>query len=127
MALTSACESDDSDAGAASLAGTSWQLSAWSASSSDPSDFNITANFDDASVGGRSAVNTYGADYTASSDGDLRITQIVSTQMAGSPEAMHAEELYFNLLGEVRSYRMTAETLIMTDAGGHDVLVFDRR
>ena len=38
------------------VAGTSWRLAAWSASSLDPADFTLTAAFADGQISGRSAV-----------------------------------------------------------------------
>ena len=59
LALLPGC--DDSSGGSAAagaLDQTRWRLAAWSASALDPAGFDITADFADGRIGGRSAVKT---------------------------------------------------------------------
>jgi heat shock protein HslJ len=121
------CESDSDSQDQSSLAGTSWRLSSWSVSSINPLDYEITANFDADTIGGRAAVNTYGGEYTPSSSGSLIITGLVSTLIAGSPPAMEAESKYFEALGNVRKYRVDADSLVMMDGDSRDLLTFNPR
>ena len=60
-------------AGAAALDGTMWTLEAWSVSSLDPGDFEITAAFDDGRVSGKAAVTYYGGPYTADESGTFSV------------------------------------------------------
>jgi heat shock protein HslJ len=118
------CESDSDSQDQSSLAGTSWRLSSWSVSSINPLDYEITANFDADTIGGRAAVNTYGGDYTASPSGSLIITGLVSTLIAGAPPAMEAESKYFEALGNVRKYNLDADALLIMDGVGSVLLIF---
>ena len=102
-ALATGCESDKDNGGGGKLVGTKWRLQAWSASSLDPTRFNITAEFGDAQISGTAAVNLYGGPYTAS-DGNFSVGDLYITQMAGSEAAMRAEAIYMDLLGQARHY-----------------------
>ena len=108
----------------AALDGTSWQLSAWSVSSADPADFEITADFADGRVGGRSAVNSYSGAYTTGADGAFSTGPLASTEMAGPEPAMRAEQAYLELLGAAKSYKLEGDRLTLMDGGGNDSLVF---
>ena len=85
------CDDSASDAATAALEGTPWKLAAWSVSSLDPAGFEITADFADGRIGGRSAVNSYGGDCSASTDGSFSVGPVAMTEMAGEPDAMRAE------------------------------------
>ena len=50
----------DNPPSAAALENTRWKLAAWSASSLNPAGFDVTAEFADGRIGGRSGVNRYG-------------------------------------------------------------------
>jgi heat shock protein HslJ len=127
-ALTAGCaggRGEGENGGA--LAGTKWRLTGWSASSSDPSRFTITADFSASQVSGTSAVNSYGGPCSATTGGAFSVGDLQSTLMGGSEDAMHAESLYFLLLRQARKYSLTPTTLILKDAGGQDLLVFSPR
>lgn len=127
-ALAAGCEGNHGNGiSAGSLAGTSWKLTAWSASSIDPSRFIITADFDDSQVSGTSAVNSYGGAYTATADGFFSVGDLQSTLMGGSDEAMRAEALYFDLLRQARKYAATETTLTLKDGSNQDILIFSAR
>jgi len=67
-----------------------------------PSSVTITLTFgDNGQVSGRSAVNTYGGQYTLTSDGKITVQNLVSTQMAGPSELMTLEHAYFDALARV--------------------------
>ena len=99
------------------------ELQAWSASSLDPTRFNITAEFGDAQISGTAAVNLYGGPYTAS-DGNFSVGDLYITQMAGSEAAMRAEAIYMDLLGQARHYEVTGTTLTLRNASHQTTLVF---
>jgi heat shock protein HslJ len=106
----------------AALTGTSWKLTAWSASSQDPNDFTITAEFIDGRIGGKSAVNQYGGPYTAMSDGSISFGDLVSTMMAGPEPDMKAEQTYLALLAKMSSFKVDGEQLTLTDGGSQELV-----
>ena len=113
------------DSGSApSLEGTSWRLTGWSASSLDPADFTITAQFADGKIGGTSAVNTYGGPYEAGEDGSFSVGDLASTMMAGPEPDMRAETIYLELLGAAKSYSAEGETLTLSDGNGNESLIY---
>jgi heat shock protein HslJ len=107
------------------LDGTQWRLTAWTLSSLNPRDLNITAEFADGKIGGHGGVNTYGGPYTLGSRQSFKVGQLASTQMAGPEPAMRAESAYFTLLDQARSYRVDAGRLTLLDAGGNESLTFE--
>ena len=107
-------------------ANTRWKLAAWSASSLDPAGFDITADFADGRIGGRSAVNSYGGDYAAMADGGFSVGALAMTEMAGEPAAMQAESLFHALLGQANRWRIANGQLVLS-GGGQDLLIFDPR
>jgi heat shock protein HslJ len=127
-ALATGCESGTGDgAGTGNLAGTKWRLAGWSAGSPDPTLFTITADFSETSISGSAAVNTYGGPYTATADGAFSAGPIHATEMAGPADAMRAESLYFDLLGQARSYEIVGLMLTLRNEGNQDVLIFQAR
>ena len=110
--------------GTSSLDGTSWKLDGWSVSSLDPRAFTITAEFDDGLVGGTSAVNSYGGEYTTGPGNDFSVGEIAQTLMAGPEEDMRAESAYMELLRAAASYRLNGTTLTLFDGAGNESLIF---
>ena len=119
------CGHDDGNSNA--LAGTDWRLTAWSASSLDPSQFTITVAFDDSQISGTSAVNYYSGTYSANMSGNFSVGELQTTLMAGSDDAMHAERIYFELLEQARKYTVSETTLTLLDGGNNALLVFTKR
>ena len=123
--VVAGCGSGGGDSGSApSLEGTSWRLTGWSASSLDPADFTITAQFADGKIGGKSAVNTYGGPYEAGEDGSFSVGDLASTMMAGPEPDMRTETIYLQLLAEAKSYAVEGETLTLSDANGNESLIY---
>lgn len=114
------------DPASASLEGTQWKLAAWSASSLAPADYDITADFADGRIGGRSAVNLYGGDYAAAADGTFSVGAMTMTEIAGEPAAMQAESRYLALLAQARRWRIANAQLVLS-ADAQDLLIFDPR
>lgn len=112
-------------ADSAALDGTSWRLVGWSLSSLDPQQFTITAQFDEGRIGGTSAVNSYGGDYSTGSGGAFSVGEIAQTLMAGPEEDMRAEAAYHELLRAAQSYRLDDTTLTLFDGNGNESLVFE--
>jgi heat shock protein HslJ len=110
--------------GTSSLDGTSWKLDGWSASSLDPRDFTITAQFADGRIGGTSAVNSYGGEYTTGPGSAFSVGEIAQTLMAGPEEDMRAEAAYMELLRAAASYKLNGTTLTLYDANGNESLIF---
>jgi heat shock protein HslJ len=109
--------------GAPELDGTTWVLTAWSVSSASATDFTITVHFDDGTIGGQAPVNSYGGEYTVKGDA-LTTSNVARTLMAGSPEADHAEAVYFELLDQAKRITVDDDTLTLSDEDGNELLVF---
>lgn len=110
-----------------SLEGTQWKLAAWSDPSLAPADFDVTADFDDGQISGRSAVNLYGGSCSASANGAFSVGMITMTLMASDENSMRAESLYHGLLAQARRWRVDSDRLVLSNADGQDLLVFDPR
>ena len=121
LALLTGCTSM---AATPSLDGSTWQLTGWSESGIDPSAFKITANFAEGRIAGKSGVNNYFGPYTAGPGERFTIGATGSTRMAGPPEAMQAEQSFFRLLEQVRTYRRTGGELTLADADSKALLMF---
>lgn len=106
------------------VAGTKWELTAWSVSAHNPQDYTFTLQFERDTFSGRSAVNSYGGRYAVLPGGRMLIDSVYSTEMAGTPEAMAAEAVYFELLGSVKRYALTEDSLTLMDAEGNELLIF---
>ena len=106
------------------LDGSTWQLTSWSESGSDPSAFTITANFAEGGMQGKSAVNSYVSTYTQGPGQAFTLGRVGSTMMAGPTEAMDAEQTFFRLLDQARSWQRESGTLTLADAAGKALLVF---
>lgn len=78
-------------------------------------------------MSGTSAVNFYGGTYSATPSGDFSVGTMQSTLMAGSDDAMRAERIYFELLGQARKYTVSEIALTLSDGGNHSLLVFTKR
>ncbi|MCX6090818.1 MAG: META domain-containing protein [Candidatus Atribacteria bacterium] len=129
IVLVTGCESNNGNStnNGTVLAGTEWRLSAWSASSLDPSRFTITADFDESRISGTSAVNSYGGVYSTTASGNFSVGELQSTMMGGSDDAMRAESMYFELLRRVRRFTVNQTTLTLFDEGNNVSLIFTRR
>lgn len=107
-----------------SLERTGWKLVAWSISSMKADAFEITANFDDKTMSGKSAVNSYSGSYSI--DGyDITFGQFVSTEMAGPEDAMRAESNFFELIKQVKTLKVEGIKMFFRDSQGYDLLVFE--
>jgi heat shock protein HslJ len=106
------------------LGGTSWKLTGWSISSTDPASVTITIAFKDGQASGNSGVNSYGGPYSAGIGGSLSFGSIAMTQMAGPEPAMRAESAYHALLAQVGSYKVEGATLTLMDKNGNQQLIF---
>lgn len=106
------------------LDGSAWQLTDWSESGSDPSAFKITASFEEGRMAGKSGVNNYFGPYTAGPGDKFNVGPTGSTRMAGPPAAMQAEQAFFKLLEQVRTWRRTGDQLTLADADSKALLIF---
>lgn len=111
--------------GGSALEDTSWRLVGWSAASPDPRDFTITASFAEGQISGTAAVNSYSGEVGV---GGIKFSPgaIARTEMAGPPEAMEAESVYFELLATGETYELDGDVLSIKDASGTTVLTFER-
>lgn len=106
------------------LDGTQWKLVSWSISSAKATDFDITLQFADGRIGGRSAVNSYTGAYTRGPGNAFTVGELAGTRMAGPEPEMRAEQGYLALLAQARSYKAAPDQLTLLDAGGNDLLVY---
>ena len=110
---------------AGSLDGTQWRLAEWTVSSLSPADFAITAQFADGRVSGNGGVNSYSASCDLGPGDAFAVGQITATEMASAdPSTDRAEDIFFTLLGQARSYKVSDGTLTLYDEGGNESLIF---
>ena len=125
---------DESKESAASLTGTEWRLSkvifdgavsGLEYGSNSP----ITLRFDKSGrVSGRGPINQFTGAAKWSDDGSIAWVGagLATTSMAGPPDAMEREDLFFQILGQVRRHRMSGSQLILETDDSNSSLVFDR-
>jgi heat shock protein HslJ len=106
-----------------SLERTQWKLVAWTISSIKADAHEITADFTDKIMSGKSAVNSYSGDYSIEGK-NITFGPFAATKMAGPQEAMQAEADYFKLLEQVSSLKVEGSKLYFMDKNGYDLLVF---
>jgi heat shock protein HslJ len=122
--VVSGCSfSDLTDDPTPRLNGTAWSLTGWAEPRVDPVPFRITVLFRDDRVSGRSGVNTFAGPYSAGPDTAFVAGPLGTTEMAGPPEAMQAEQAFRRLLGEARTYRREGGVLVLGDQTGKPLLV----
>ncbi len=63
----------------------------------------------DDKVAGSAGVNRYTGSYDLDAPDQLSFSDVVTTKMAGPPEAMAREQTFLNLLDRVRSFRLRDE------------------
>ncbi len=76
-------------------------------------------------IGGKSAVNTYMATYTANGDEFVVGQAIGTTRMAGDPAQMEVEKLYLEILPNVVSINILENMLVLTTKDGVE-LIFEQ-
>lgn len=106
-----------------SLERTGWKLVSWSISSMKADAFEITANFDDKTMSGKSAVNSYSGQYSIEGDG-ITFGPIASTEMAGPEDAMRAESNFFELIKQVKTLKVEGIRMTFMDENKNELLVF---
>lgn len=111
--------------GGNALGGTSWRLMSWSDPAIDPAEFTITASFADGQISGTAAVNSYSGECAV---GGIKFSPgvIARTEMAGPPDAMEAESVYFELLQQAATYEVEGDRLSIKDESGTVLLEFAR-
>ena len=126
LALAGCSFSDLTDDVTPDLDGTAWSLTGWGQPKVDPVPFRITMLFADERVSGRSGVNSYTGPYDRGPATAFSVGALTTTDMAGPPEAMQAEETFRTLLSGVRTYRREGGLLILGDETGKPLLVLTR-
>lgn len=90
-----------------------------------PVDVEFTPGFDDdGNVGGRAGPNYWGGRYVAGLEGELYITEVVSTQIGGV--AAEKGFRFLDLFAEARAYLVGTDDLQIRGRG-RALLYFDRR
>jgi heat shock protein HslJ/uncharacterized protein YecT (DUF1311 family) len=124
-----------SEAGAApGLTGIEWHLSqvmldGAATSLQFNSDSPVNIRFDaSGNATGRGPINHFSGRYSATADGRLSWSGagLQSTMMAGPPEAMEREDLFFQILGQVSRYRISGSQLTLETEDSNSSLTFER-
>ena len=118
-----ASATDTPSGSAASLAGTSWNLTALNGDNVDPA-IRVTAEFGaDGMLSGTSGCNHYNVTYEV--DGDsISIGTPMSTMMACDEASMNVENAYMTALESAAGYQIDGDTLTLSDADGVAVATF---
>jgi heat shock protein HslJ len=114
----------DTGGGDAQLADTDWVLDADSLDVAVPAEAEVTLSFTDDAVSGNAGCNNFTGGYTATSDGELELSQLGSTQMACVDEVAAAETAVLLALEEVAAYEIDRDSLVLSDADGTELLRF---
>lgn len=122
MLIFAAC-GGGSDQDVMELIGTEWKLSELHGAA-PPAEVEITLAFQDALITGRSACNSYFAEYIQ--DGfSLRIGEIGTTNMY-CDGLMDLEADYFRALGSIAGFNLSNQHLVMLDQAGATLLRFTK-
>jgi heat shock protein HslJ len=106
-----------------------WDLRSYDANgtmTSVPSGVQVTALFKSGRVTGSSGVNTYQGTYKLSGTGDITISKIATTLMAGPPEAMAVEQAYVKALEKAGSYTVDVSGLSLFAKNGTRLLSYEQ-
>lgn len=87
--------------------------------------FEITLEFADGKVAGKSAVNRYMGSFESANPGELKFGPLATTMMAGPEDAMAAEQAYLAELAKVNGYRLDGDQLILL-VGTDEVLTYTK-
>ncbi|TLM99077.1 MAG: META domain-containing protein [Actinobacteria bacterium] len=80
--------------------------------------------FDDGGkASGNGGVNSYSATYEAADGGDLTFGPVMSTKMAGPPEAMAQESAFFSALEKTRRFEFNDGKLVLAGTGNDTLAV----
>jgi heat shock protein HslJ len=120
--------------GASALAGTEWRLTQVTFDGAATglgfsSDTPVTIRFDaSGNASGRGPINRFSGRYDASADGRISWSDagLQTTMMAGPPEAMEREDLFFQILGQISRYRIEGSELVLETDDSNSSLRFER-
>jgi len=125
---------DESQEAAVPLTGTEWHLtkvifdgavSGLEYGSNSP----VTIRFDKSGrVSGRGPINRFTGTAKWSDDGSISWVGagMQTTSMAGPPDAVAREDLFFQILGQIQRHRISGSQLILETDDSNSSLVFDR-
>ena len=92
-------------------------------------DTRVSSRFDGAGrAWGRGPINRFSGRYSADADGGMHWGDagLQVTSMAGPPEAMEREDLFFQILGQVSRFRLSGSQLILESEDQNSSLTFER-
>jgi putative lipoprotein len=101
--------------------GTTWHLRAGVVI---PSGTTVSIRFAGGTASGSTGVNRFRADYRLEG-GALELGPAATTLMAGPADRMDAARAFLTLLSDVRGYRVSGQTLVLTGRDDHDLLTFE--
>jgi heat shock protein HslJ len=84
-----------------------------------------TSKFAAGTVTGSAGVNRYSGTYVAKSGSSISVKVGATTLMAGTPQAMAAEQDFLKALGDAASYAVDDSSLTFFDASGVSVLTYE--
>jgi len=84
----------------------------------------ITATFSGGQISGSTGVNSYSGSYKSGGGNAISISNVAMTQIAGSPEAMAAEQQFVKALQAAASYAVDEDSLTLFDSTGAALVVF---
>jgi heat shock protein HslJ len=135
LVLTSlaACGADADDSrsatastsGGTALEGTPWVLMAATTDAPLPAGVEVTALFEQGKVTGTSGCNRYVANYEVKGN-ELTVDtgQSAGTLMTCGPAAAAVEQAYLQRLGQVASYSIDSDKLVLSDSGNKALLTY---
>ena len=118
-----ACGSDDDEADAVAVAGTTWTLTELDGAPL-PDGVTVDLTFDGERIAGSSGCNQYTTAATFA-DGEATIDPVIAgTMMACEPPASDVESAFLAALGQVVGYSVEESTLTLVDGDDATLAVF---
>ncbi|HJJ48222.1 MAG TPA: META domain-containing protein [Methanocorpusculum sp.] len=78
-------------------------------------------------AGGQAQLNTYSGTYTIKEENKLQFSDFIRTLLAGDPETMQAEDIYFTKLHDTASFILKNGQLKFYDTKGNQLLCFEKQ
>ncbi|WOF17137.1 META domain-containing protein [Methanoplanus sp. FWC-SCC4] len=113
----------------ATLAGSEWELLSMKegdAIVSIPANTTVSLSFKEGKISGNTGCNNYFANYNTDEISEIEFGLPGSTKMYCDEETMKTESSYLGLLEDVKGYRISGNTLTLTDSEGKTLLNFKR-
>jgi len=123
LAIVSATGCSGSSSNAGLLAAHQWKVTKLGVNGYTGS-APITSVFADGKLSGSTGINQYSATYDAQTGSSITIKLGPMTLVAGTPQAMAAEQQFTKALASAASYAVDEDSLTLFDANGVSVVVY---